>query len=79
MQPIDSSVTHRVTERIVRCLAYLGSAVLLGLMFLTVIAVVMRYVFNAPLLGAQDVSELSLVAVVFLALCALARVARGAL
>ena len=35
-------------------------------MFLTVFAVVMRYVFNAPLLGIQDLSEVSLVLVVFL-------------
>jgi len=55
-------------ERSTRFLAYLGGAVLMGLMFLTVVAVVMRYVFNAPILGAQDVSELSLVVVVFLGL-----------
>jgi TRAP-type C4-dicarboxylate transport system permease small subunit len=49
-------------------LAYLGGIVLLGLMVLTVVAVVLRYGFNAPILGAQDVSELSLVLVVFLGL-----------
>ena len=52
----------------VRLLAYLGGIVLLWLMGLTVVAVAMRYVFNAPILGAQDISELSLVLVVFLAL-----------
>jgi len=52
----------------VRLLAYLGGLAILWLMGLTVVAVVMRYVFNAPILGAQDISELSLVLVVFFAL-----------
>lgn len=34
-------------------------------MGLTVVAVIMRYVFNAPILGSQDLSEVSLVLVVF--------------
>ena len=49
-----------------RSLAYAAGAALLWLMLLTVVAVVMRYVFNAPILGAQDISELSLAVVVFL-------------
>ena len=49
-----------------RFLAYVAGAALLWLMLLTVVAVVMRYVFNAPILGAQDISELSLAVVVFL-------------
>ena len=49
-----------------RFLAYAAGAALLWLMLLTVVAVVMRYVFNAPILGAQDISELSLAVVVFL-------------
>ncbi len=49
-----------------RSLAYVAGAALLWLMLLTVAAVVMRYVFNAPILGAQDISELSLAVVVFL-------------
>lgn len=52
----------------VRLLAYIGGLAILWLMGLTVVAVVMRYVFNAPILGAQDISELSLVLVVFFAL-----------
>ncbi len=51
---------------ITRSLAFAGGAALLWLMLLTVVAVVMRYVFNAPILGAQDISELSLAVVVFL-------------
>lgn len=34
-------------------------------MGLTVVAVIMRYVFNAPILGAHDVSRVSLVLVVY--------------
>ena len=49
-----------------RSLAYVAGAALLWLMLLTVVAVVMRYVFNAPILGAQDISEISLAVVVFL-------------
>jgi len=60
--------TDAAADRAVRLLAYLGGIALLWLMGLTVVAVVMRYVFNAPILGAQDISELSLVLVVFFAL-----------
>lgn len=49
-----------------RFLAYAAGAALLWLMLLTVVAVVMRYVFNAPILGVQDISEVSLAVVVFL-------------
>ena len=55
-------------DSVVRLLAYIGGLAILWLMGLTVVAVVMRYVFNAPILGAQDISELSLVLVVFFAL-----------
>ena len=34
-------------------------------MGLTVVAVITRYLFNAPILGAQDLSELSLIVVVY--------------
>jgi len=61
-------MTDRWLERGTRILGWLGGALLLWLMLLTVVAVVMRYVFNAPILGAQDISELTLVAVVFLGL-----------
>ena len=55
-----------VADWTTRFLAYAAGAALLWLMLLTVVAVVMRYVFNAPILGAQDISELSLAVVVFL-------------
>lgn len=46
-------------------LALLSGLALLWLMGLTVVAVIMRYLFNAPVLGAHDLSEVSLVLVVF--------------
>ena len=55
-----------VADWTTRFLAYAAGAALLWLMLLTVVAVVMRYVFNAPILGAQDISEMSLAVVVFL-------------
>lgn len=57
-----------MVERGTLLLGFLGGVTLFLLMGLTVVAVVMRYIFNAPILGAQDVSELSLVLVVFLGL-----------
>jgi len=49
----------------VRLAAFISGLALLWLMGLTIIAVFMRYVFNAPILGAQDLSQVSLVVVVF--------------
>lgn len=48
-----------------RFLAIIGGATLLGLMLLTVYAVVMRYVFNAPVLWALDYARVGLVIVTF--------------
>ncbi|ETX00769.1 MAG: hypothetical protein ETSY2_38515 [Candidatus Entotheonella gemina] len=58
----------RLVDRGVRFLAFLGGLALVWLMGLTVVAVIMRYVFGAPILGAQDISEMSLVLVAFLGL-----------
>ncbi len=58
----------RLVDRSVRRLAFIGGLALLWLMGLTVVAVMMRYVFGAPILGAQDISEMSLVLVAFLGL-----------
>jgi TRAP-type C4-dicarboxylate transport system permease small subunit len=58
-----------LAERIVgggsRLLACISALAIFWLMGLTVIAVIMRYIFRAPILGAQDISQLSLVLVVF--------------
>ncbi len=49
----------------VRLLAILGGLGLLWLMALTVVAVILRKLFNAPIFGVQDLSEATLVVVVF--------------
>jgi TRAP-type C4-dicarboxylate transport system permease small subunit len=49
----------------VRFLAIIGGATLLCLMLLTVYAVIMRYVFNAPVLWALDYARVGLVVVTF--------------
>ena len=51
-----------------RVFAYGAAVALFWLLGVTVAAVVMRYLFNAPILGALDVSEMSLVVLVFLGL-----------
>lgn len=48
-----------------RFLAIIGGATLLGLMLITVYAVIMRYVFNAPVLWALDFARVGLVIVTF--------------
>lgn len=52
----------------VRLLAYISAIAVFWLMGLTVVAVIMRYVFRSPILGAQDISQLSLVLVIYPAL-----------
>ena len=44
-----------------------GGAMLLGLIFLTVGDVVLRYCFNAPLFGARDIAKLMLLSMVAIA------------
>lgn len=55
----------RVIGGTVRLSAFISGIALLWLMGLTVVAVIMRYVFNGPILGSQDLCEVSLVLVVF--------------
>ena len=55
-------------DRLVRGLALLAGVVLVLLVLLTVADVVMRYAFNAPIFGAQDMSQLALIVVVFLSM-----------
>ena len=54
----------RLVDRLVRLVALLGGVVLLGLMLLTVADVSLRYLFNSPIFGAQDVARLALLVVV---------------
>ncbi len=51
-----------VVDRAVRPIAlYAGGIALIGLALLTVVAVVLRYVFNAPIFGADDFNQILLV------------------
>ncbi len=62
----DGRHLTRFVDRVLRGLALLSGVVLLGLTGLTVVDVTLRYVFNAPLYGGQDVAELALLTVVAL-------------
>ena len=51
-----------LVDRAVRPVAlYAGGAAVVGLALLTVVAVVFRYVFNAPIFGADDFNQILLV------------------
>jgi TRAP-type C4-dicarboxylate transport system permease small subunit len=52
--------------RFLRALALLGGAVLLLLMFYTVLDVVLRYGFNAPFSGSLELTEFAMSVIVFL-------------
>ncbi len=53
-----------LVDRAVRWVAVTGGLVLLAMVALTVVDVGLRYVFNAPIFGAQDVTQLMLLVVV---------------
>ena len=46
-------------------LAYAGSYVLFGMMFLTIFDAIGRYVFNSPITGAFEITEAMMVTMVF--------------
>jgi TRAP-type transport system small permease protein len=56
---------HPWTGRAEALLGVAASAILLGMMFLTVVDVIARYVFNRPLRGAFEVTELLLLVLIF--------------
>jgi len=56
----------RIVDGVLRGLALLSGVFLLGMTGLTVVDVTLRYVFNAPLFGGQDIAELALLSVVAL-------------
>ena len=58
----------RVYQAIVTWLSRIAAGFILVLMFLTTTDVVGRYVFNAPIVGAYEVSQIMLVAIVYLGL-----------
>ena len=52
-------------DRLARALALAAGAILIGLVLLTVADVGLRYLFDAPIFGAHDITELGLILVVF--------------
>ena len=61
-------------DRIVRSVALWGGGLMLtGLMGLTVVDVILRYLFNAPIYGARDVAKLILLIMVALSVAYSAR------
>lgn len=54
-----------VLDRAAKLLAYAAGALLILLAFLTVADVTLRWLLNSPIYGAQDLSEMGLVLVVF--------------
>jgi len=57
-----------VFERLTRWLHHLSGALLVGLMLLTVVNILGRWLFDAPLPGAVELTEIGMVAIVFLGL-----------
>jgi TRAP-type C4-dicarboxylate transport system permease small subunit len=57
---------EKCTERLSKLFAYIGTGALVILMLVTGIDVVGRYIFNRPLVGAYELSELSLAIVILL-------------
>lgn len=68
MSPAPGAPAHGISRWPRRVLAWVCGAILLVLMTLTVIDVIGRYVFNAPLIGATELTEVLLVSVIFIGL-----------
>ena len=58
----------KIVSWIAHASGLLGTIFLAGLMLMTVADVVMRYFFDAPILGSFEITEYSLVVIVFFAL-----------
>jgi TRAP-type C4-dicarboxylate transport system permease small subunit len=58
----------QILDRVLRALALLSGAILLLLMFYTVLDVVLRYAFNKPFAGSLEVTEFAMSVIVFLAI-----------
>jgi TRAP-type C4-dicarboxylate transport system permease small subunit len=57
-----------VFERLTRWLHHLSGALLVALMMLTVVNIVGRWLFDTPLQGAVELTEIGMVAIVFMGL-----------
>lgn len=62
----DISTTQRAAKFAASLLAWFAGAVLVALMLITVVDVSGRYFFNAPLEGTLDLTQMSVVAMVYL-------------
>ena len=58
----------RIFERLLRAAALGAGAILAGIALLTVFDVTCRYLFNAPLVGSLELTELAMLVLVLLAL-----------
>ena len=63
----NEPVAPRWLDPVIRSLAIIAGAVLVGLVVLTFADVLMRYLFSAPIAGRQDIVEVGMVAVLSLA------------
>lgn len=58
----------KTIEWVAHKLGLLGSGVMVAIMLLTVIDVVLRFVFNSPLVGTLELTEIAMVALIFFAI-----------
>ena len=59
------SAWHKLGSRLDTLLGYVGAVVLFSMMMITFVDVVMRYIFNAPMRGAFEVTELMMVVLIY--------------
>jgi len=58
----------KIIRNVNRVLGYVASSFLILLMMITVIDVILRYFFNAPITGTTEISQLMMIIIVFPAL-----------
>ena len=68
--PLSTIATRytKIVYSIAHIGGFFGSLTMVGLMLMTVADVVLRYFFNAPILGSFELTEFSLILLVFLAI-----------
>ncbi|MEM8952502.1 MAG: TRAP transporter small permease subunit, partial [Pseudomonadota bacterium] len=62
-----ASLFRRASHRLARLSLILSKACLIALMGLTVVEVIGRYLFNAPIFGRQDIAQILLASSIFFA------------
>ena len=67
------SAWKRLGGRLDTVLGYVGAVVLFAMMMLTFVDVIMRYLFNAPMRGAFEVTELMMVVLIYAGLPVVSR------